>query len=240
MRQPRIPLAFALASALCACTPEAKQATEVLLEVDAEPGVRARLAKLTIDIRGGAAGDAYADYTGEPSSKLDAPTLPLQIALVPRGGDASRRYQVTVEARDADGGFVAAARVASGYVPGSIRFARLVLEDTCIGVEQCSGSNEAPLTCRAGSCADPGADVRNFSSNRDKPSLIVPGSPDAEPSDGGDPEGDAAVPASDGGRSDTDGGPTDAGRTDAGGDEGGTAQGACKLGSSKLSCKLGM
>jgi hypothetical protein len=231
-------LLLVLACPLLACTSEAKQATEVLLEIDAEPGVRARLAKLTIDIRGGAADDAYADYTGEPSSKLDAPTLPLQVALVPRGGEASRRYQVTVEALAADGSFIAQARVRSGYVAGSIRFARLVLEDACIGVDQCSGSDAAPLTCRAGSCSDPAADVRDFSSDRDAPSLIVPLPPDTEASDGGDREGDAARPTQDGGGGSADGGSADAGRTDAG--DGGSAQGTCKLGSSKLACKLGM
>ncbi|HEX6243890.1 MAG TPA: hypothetical protein VFZ61_23405 [Polyangiales bacterium] len=227
-------LSIALAVALQACTPEAKQATQVMLEVDAEPGVRARLAKLTIEIRGGAADDAYSDYEGDPVTELEEPELPLQIGLVPRGGDASRRYQVTVRARAQDGSFVAEARVISGYVAGSIRFARLVLEDACLDVDQCLGSEDEPLTCRRGACADPGADVRRFSSARDKPSLIEPESPGAEGSDAGETESDG------GGSTPVDGGDNRDGGGGGGSSDAGVAQGTCKLGSSKVGCRLGM
>jgi hypothetical protein len=227
----------------------------VVLEIDAESTVRARLAKLTIDVRGGAADDAYTDYHGESHSELQAPTFPIRVALVPRGGDSTRRYQVTASAHAADGSLLAEARVISGYVPDAIRYARLVLQDACIGVAACGAAAELPLTCSRGVCADPRADVGSFSSDRNASAPIEQQPLDTAPTDAGTTDGgttpgtarDAATP--DGGSTNNrDAGPSDAGSSDAGptdaapvtGSDAGPAQGTCKLGASQLSCRLGM
>jgi hypothetical protein len=233
--------ALALVCSLAACKPEAKQATEVLLEIDAESGVRARLAKLTIEVRGGAADDAYADYGGESRSELQAPMFPVRVALVPRGGDSTRRYQVTASAHAADGSLLAEARVISGYVPDAIRYARLVLQDACLGVGACGEAAELPLTCSRGVCADPRADVGSFASDRNASSPIEHRPLGTMSADGGAPDGgtttspsrDAATP---------EGGTT--AKSDAGppitANDAGPTQGTCKLGASPLPCRLGM
>jgi hypothetical protein len=138
-----------------ACTPEAKQGTEVLLEIDAESSVRAQLASLEVDIRAGAAGDKVASYPRHQAPAIEAPQLPLRVGLVPLAGDTTRFYNVTVTAYDARHVFLAQARLISGYVPGALRFARLVLDDACLRVERCAGTEAVPLTCRAGACVDP-------------------------------------------------------------------------------------
>jgi hypothetical protein len=148
---------------LAACKPEAKQGTEVLLEIDAEPSVRAQLGSLEVDIRAGAAGDKYAAYPRHDAPAIEAPQLPLRVGLVPLGGDATRFYNVTVTAYDARHTFLAQARLISGYLPGTLRFARLVLQDACLRVERCEGSQESPLTCRDGACVDPHVAVEDLS-----------------------------------------------------------------------------
>ena len=244
MRRRLFGFALALACSLQACRPEAKQATEVLLEIDAESTVRARLAKLTIDVRGGAADDAYTDYHGESHSELQAPAFPIRVALVPRGGDSTRRYQVTASAHAADGSLLAEARVISGYVPDAIRYARLVLHDACIGVGACGEAAELPLTCNRGVCADPRADVGSFSSDRNASAPIEQQPFGTTPTDAGTTDGgttpgtarDAATP--DGGSTgNRDAGPIDAGPGTS--NDAGPAQGTCKLGASQLSCRLG-
>lgn len=250
MRATIAALWLALVCTLLACKPEAEQATQVLLELDAEPGVRARLAQLRIQISGGGADEAYADYREASRSDLDAPVFPLQIALTPRGGDATRRYQLIATATAADGSFVAEARLLGGYVANSARFARLVLEDACADVERCTGTSEVPLTCHAGSCADPSVDARRLSTDRTRPTLVVAiamSGEDARDASMSEASGlleagvGSPVGGSDAGLA-LDAGAVDAGAVlrDAGGGDASTVpvQGSCKLGSSKLPCRL--
>jgi hypothetical protein len=130
--------------------------------------------------------------------------------------------------------------VISGYVPNTIRYARLVLEDACIGVSQCRGSAESPLSCSRGECADPHVDARNFSADRNAPSLIAQGSPASTARDGGGPDAANGTSGDGGPDASGDGGP--GARSDGGPDaanDAGPVQGTCKLGSSRLPCRLG-
>lgn len=189
------------------------QATEVMLEIDAEPEVHARLARLSVDVRGGSAHAAIADFTRNEAPPIAHPELPLKVGLVPLGGDATRIYDVVVTAYDADGQFVAATRLISGYVPERIRYARLVLEDACIGVDGCEGEDSAPLSCRHGACVDPRVDPLALSAHQagaDLPELDLEPAPDAaaEDVDGGEVHDagveDSAAPQGDS----SDGAPT--------------------------------
>ncbi|MDB4977695.1 MAG: uncharacterized protein JWN48_6036 [Myxococcaceae bacterium] len=150
---------------LIACSPDEKQATEVVLELRAEALVAQRVRRLRVQVQA-SPGDQDTEVWAERSDQeLVAPSFPLRVALVPRQGDASRVWQVIVTARAEDGAFVAQARVISGYVPNSIRYARLLLENACIDVEGCAESQ----SCRAGSCVDARADVAQFSSEPTMP-----------------------------------------------------------------------
>lgn len=137
---------------LAGCTREAGQATEVLLEIDAEKGVQARADALEVTIRGGSADDELVAYTSEDPYSVRRPAFPVRVGLVPRQGDATRRYDVVVVALDAEGDVVAQGRIVSGYIPGALRFARLVLEDSCIGAQFGCEAGDEPRTCRSGEC----------------------------------------------------------------------------------------
>src|SRR5690349_13258645 len=89
-----------------ACSNELRQPTETIIELDAEPEIRAQLVSLSVVVRGGAPGAMReVRYGGSP---LKQPKLPLHIALVPLDGDDGRTYDVSVIAYGARGGFVAA------------------------------------------------------------------------------------------------------------------------------------
>jgi hypothetical protein len=69
-------------------------------------------------------------------------TLP----LIPRGGDAARRYTVEAELR-AGATTIARQRADSGYVADELREVRLLFADACTGLD-CGDA----ATCRAGGC----------------------------------------------------------------------------------------
>jgi hypothetical protein len=71
-----------------ACAPDAQQATEVMLEIDAEPSVRARLDTLCIKIEGGQSSQDL-DPRWEPTTPLKNPELPKRVGLVPPSTSAS-------------------------------------------------------------------------------------------------------------------------------------------------------
>ena len=194
-------LAACLGACLGACSETPR--TQVMLIVDGECGVVARADSVRVTVT----------VDGEPV----APPLtysvggigdgwPRRIALVPRDGDASRRYEARVEALDG-ATTIASAAVRSGYVAESTRVLRVVLEDSCLDVAAC-GANEA---CRAGGCA--AIEERSASSLPEGTSasaLCTMPLPDAGPLD-------AATPPDAGPR---DGGTLDAGPGDGGPDAG--------------------
>jgi hypothetical protein len=154
--------------------------TEVLIEVTAEPEVRARTTTLRVSIEAGPTlGDLevrYADQLG--------PQWPLVIALVPEGGDARRSFRIEVTAVGDEGELVRA-RVISGFVAERTKLLPLVLEDACIGPDSLTCGHLE--TCRAGTCTDAVVDPTTLED-------FEP--PDAGPSDdagGVDAGGDAAV-----------------------------------------------
>jgi hypothetical protein len=188
-----------------ACSTERRAGTEVLLEIDAEEQVQDRLASLQVDIRGGGPDDAYADYTGDDSPPLTNPTFPLHVGLMPRSHDAQRRYLVTVTAYDDAGGVVAQARLAGGYVAGALRFARIVLEDSCYRHKSCESAEEA-RTCRQGTCVEAVLSPESLSEDPKHPTQVPAGAPEPE-----EPDAAPVVPAVDGGSSDASDAALDAG-----------------------------
>jgi alpha-tubulin suppressor-like RCC1 family protein len=75
-------------------------------------------------------------------------SFPAVVPLLPRGGDAERRFEVVAELED-DGGVVfAGQRVIAGFVPGELREVWIRFEAACAGVLDCA----AGTTCVAGVC----------------------------------------------------------------------------------------
>ena len=99
--------------------------TQVIVLIDAEHGVRTRTAQLQVDV--------YSeDDAKKATSRKLTPKWPVELALAPKDGDASRSYRVSAEALDTDGEIVAIARLVSSYVEGEKRFVVLQLEDACV------------------------------------------------------------------------------------------------------------
>ena len=129
------------------------KATQVIVILDAEPGVQLDSTQLHVVVQGGSGGTIS---TGGPLDELLTPGMgtpadppyPFKLAIAPLGGDVSRSYSVTATALDGDT-IVAQARIIGGYVEGEVVTVRLVLEDACVGVICGEG-----LTCKAHVCVD--------------------------------------------------------------------------------------
>jgi alpha-tubulin suppressor-like RCC1 family protein len=138
-----------LSAMFAACSDEP---TQVLVTIEAEPGVRRESARLRLVVLGG-----VGRTTDPTASRLDRlltpggsdPAYPFVVALAPLDGDVGRSYSVTATAESETGTFVGQARLIGGYVEGETNRVRLVLEDACRTV-RCGDTQ----TCRAGVCVD--------------------------------------------------------------------------------------
>lgn len=142
------------ACALAACASTVPR-TEVIVRIVADPGVAAAMQDVRVVVRAGANRDRMS-FVERSNRVYDvAPVLPLEIGIVPIGGDATRVYEVTATARGAlpERAAITEARVVSGFVPGRTLVLEVRLEDSC-RMRTCSEA-----TCRAGLCiADPYVD----------------------------------------------------------------------------------
>jgi hypothetical protein len=142
--------AVVTASFLIGCSPTVP-ATEVLVEIDAEPVIRASARSIVIEVSGGATDALEVQHTETLSAPLEWPVV---VAVTPLGGDATRRFSVSAEARDASGS-LGRVQITSGFAAQRVLVARLLLEDCC-SATRCGASE----TCRACACAsatiDPG------------------------------------------------------------------------------------
>lgn len=148
----RAACALALYCAVSSCAGEARDPTQVMVVVDAQPGVRARAAKMRIVVRGTTHENTVA-YDRTLSASAAEIILPYVLALTPKNGDASRRFEVLVTVTDAEGAFVAQARAVSGYVKHQKLVLFLLLEDSCANIS--CGELE---TCAAGRCGSAAVD----------------------------------------------------------------------------------
>jgi hypothetical protein len=158
------------------------KATQVIVTIDAEEGVRAAGPRMHVVVLGG-----VGRTTAPTASRFDRvltpgigdPAYPLKFVLAPLDGDVGRSYSVTATAETSGtpSTSVAQARVIGGYVEGETQYVRLVLEDACLNV---SCGDE--LTCKAGICVDArtGGDV--------DAGVLDAGVLDAEMPDAGQPD----------------------------------------------------
>ena len=137
--------ALAFLTMLGACSTRAR--TQVMVEVHAEPGVRAQLTRVRLTAQGF---DATGLEAGELFERdVSAPlTFPISLAIVPQGEDATRTFRFEAVGF-AGSDPVSTVRARSGFRAGQTLRLVLVLEDACVGVT-CS----ALETCRAGACVD--------------------------------------------------------------------------------------
>lgn len=131
-------------------------ATQIMVVIDAESGVRSQTQRLQVAVRG------FAARRGEDDREALDRTLgasefewPHLVALTPLDGDADRLYEVTATALDAEDDVVAQVRAISGYRKNELLALELLLEDSCIGITTC-GAEE---TCKGGECVPADVDV---------------------------------------------------------------------------------
>jgi len=202
-------LLFAAMVMVTGCT---KDATQVIVTIDAERGVRLDAAQLHLVVLGG-----VGRTTAPTASRFDrvlAPGVgdhayPFELALAPLDGDVGRSYSVTATAETDTGTFVGQVRIIGGYVEGETTTVRLLLEDACRTVV--CGDEQ---TCKTGACvdahtrgevdagmADAGErDARTEDAGQEDGGGVDAGMPDAGPDDAGMPDAgalDAAVDAGD-------------------------------------------
>jgi hypothetical protein len=149
----RAPLVLALFASLPAGCAEPEPATQVMLEIDAEPSVRADTEQLSLHVFGGESGRPLEMFASRRRATLEPVEWPWRVALVPLDPEPPRAWLLDLVARRADGTPVTATTVRGGYAPGRAVLLRVVLEDACNGVV-CEGSR-----CQAGRCVDPLVDV---------------------------------------------------------------------------------
>jgi hypothetical protein len=172
---------FAIGAAACGKT---LTATEIMVVVDAEPGVRAQTEKLHVVVSGGA-DNASERRASDRTLSLAARDLawPSLTALVPSKDDSGRVYEFVATALDAHTNTVAQVRAISGYVAHERLALRLLLEDGCVGKTCGSG-----LTCRKAECTSANVDqgkLSPFTQANLKPTTSDGGA-DAGHADGGD------------------------------------------------------
>jgi hypothetical protein len=140
-------VALAWMATFCVVVAGCATRTQTFVVLDGDDVVRGETVTLEVEVRGDD-GDVVRTSTFRPGAS--DPALPFSLALEPRGGDASRRFEVRAVARRADGSALAEARVRSGYVSGRALSLRVYLTTACRDV-----SCPDPITtCRAGACED--------------------------------------------------------------------------------------
>ncbi|MDQ3031453.1 MAG: hypothetical protein M3Y87_03480 [Myxococcota bacterium] len=120
----------------CSCS-NARPNTQVMVTIDADPGVRAVARELLVNVYGAAGGDPGVPLTPVFQRPFVVPSTddwPFVVALAPFERDPSRRYRVEAIAVDTSGAHVATVRAISGYVQGQTLSLELRLLDRCIGV----------------------------------------------------------------------------------------------------------
>ncbi|MBO6940154.1 MAG: hypothetical protein JJ863_34600 [Deltaproteobacteria bacterium] len=164
--------AIAIAALLVASCSD-PEVSQIMLRIEADPGVAAMTRSIQIQIDGGATRSAF---VAAETVTLDGGDFPRTIAIAPKGDDPSRFYRVVVFARresidDPVAETFAQAALVGTYVRGETRTVVIRLEDSCIDVP-CGTTQH----CTGASCVEP--------------PLVEP-----EPLDGG--MGDMGMPPSD-------------------------------------------
>lgn len=140
---------FALALGVMSCSePEVSQ---ILVRIEADPGVVAMTQSLTVFVDGGPNSDVL---TRVQTITLGGNSYPREIALAPRNDDPTRYYRVVARAQrtpvaDPTDTTFAQAALLGTYIRGETRVVVLRIEDSCIDVpcgetQHCTGAACVP------------------------------------------------------------------------------------------------
>jgi hypothetical protein len=135
---------LALCVGACAST---VPATGTVVELDADPGIRADARELVVVVQGTSA-SGVRSQPREETIALAEHGWPIRVTIAPDGGDATRTFSLEVVAHDTSGAAIATVRASSGFIARRTLFVHLVLEDCCRGAT-CSDDE----TCTSCGCA---------------------------------------------------------------------------------------
>jgi alpha-tubulin suppressor-like RCC1 family protein len=126
-------------------------ATQVLVFVHAEPGLREQASRIQIQVEG-PEGDTVADED-HPLPEESTGSI-ARVPLVPKGGDATRTFRLVATLTDGDGQKLVSGEVVSGYDNEKLREIHLWLDEQCQDVSCDPGRTCDRGTC-VGACFDP-------------------------------------------------------------------------------------
>jgi len=170
--------------------------TEVVVHIDAEPGIAARANALGLYV--------YRDDRDDPVREIEriawSPGKPYRVAFSPKSGDGKdQTFLVQAEALQGEQ-TLAVTSIVTGYVPGQTVFVLLRFEDACLGNVSCDDD----ATCHQGQCIDasvaPSQLARSAESARPAAVLAAGGgggtvgTPTTPGSGGGTPDAGVPVP----------------------------------------------
>lgn len=128
--------------------------TQVMLVLDADPGVRAEASTLHVHVFGGERGQPASTFASRYVRMFSPPSFPFQVAMVPLEPEPARAWIATVETWRADDTPITRTTVRGGYAVGRTVRLDVRIEDACAGVLDCDEQR-----CVAGECVDALVDV---------------------------------------------------------------------------------
>jgi hypothetical protein len=128
-------------------------ATQIMVLVEAQSQVREAARSVRVIVRSGQGEQGKWEDRYDKALTVDADKLqwPIELALLPKNGDATRVYEVTATAIDESASEIARVRAISGFVPHKVLMLGLRFDDACIGRQDMC---DATQSCRGGVCQD--------------------------------------------------------------------------------------
>jgi hypothetical protein len=117
----------------CACR-ESDDLAQTVVWIDAEPAAKELMSRVRIQAVG------PMNHL-EPTVETKKPEWPIKLVLAPKNDDASRRFTLHIEARDADDNRLMTLRFATGFVANQTRYVKVVIHEACV---------QSPATCAIG------------------------------------------------------------------------------------------
>ncbi len=118
--------------------------TEVLIDIDAEPGVRIDATELITTVRGGL---MHSAYTTEYTERRPRPSFPLTLSVAPIDQDIRRVVEVAILARATNGEIIGRYQLRTRYVAGQTTRIAILLTDCCRGVARTCVAGESCVDC---------------------------------------------------------------------------------------------
>lgn len=108
----------------CACR-ESDDLAQTVVWVDAEPAARELISRVRVQAVG-------PTNNLEPTVETQSPDWPIKLVLAPKNDDASRRFTMHIEARDAQDSRLMTLRFATGFVANRTGYVKLLIHKECV------------------------------------------------------------------------------------------------------------